>query len=244
MQFRSNTKMADVIHCNYMLLPILNRFNIQLGFGDKTVSEICKEREINTDFFLVIVNSFHDHDYFPQGKLLEFPLSLIIDYIQKSHSYYLEVKVPQVEALITELCHKAAPSQKKQLTLVERFFSEYKSELTEHIMDEENEVYPNVISLDEAYTAGKIKEEHLGLIHDHPIDAFAKKHNNVEEKLYDLKNIIIKYLSPAIDHTISDTLLTELFRLERDLNDHARIENKVMIPKVRMIEQEILRRHG
>lgn len=242
MQFRSNTKIADVIHCNYLLLPILNRFNIQLGFGDKTIGEICKEREINTDFFLVIINSFHDHDYFPQGKLLEFPLSLIIDYIKKSHNYYLNIKVPQVEALINELFRKAIPELKKQLTLLERFFSEYKNELTEHIEDEEGRIYPNVLLLDEAYNTGVINDKHLALIRKHPIDAFAKKHSNVEEKLYDLKNIIIKYFSPAIDPAISNALLMELFRLERDLNDHARIEDKVLVPKVRIIEQELLRR--
>ena len=242
MQFRSNTKMADVIHCNYLLLPILNRFDIQLGFGDKTIGEICKEKRINTDFFLVIVNSFHDRDYFPQGKLLEFSLSLIIDYIHKSHSYYLTNKVPQVEALIHELSRKAAPEQKKQLTLIERFFSEYKNELTEHIEDEEQRVYPNVLLLDEAFNTGVIKDEHLALIREYPIDAYARKHSNIEEKLYDLKNIIIKYFSPAIDSATSNALLTEIFRLERDLNDHARIEDKVLVPKVRIIEQELLRR--
>ena len=154
----------------------------------------------------------------------------------------LNIKVPQVEALINELCNKAAPTQKKQLTLLERFFSEYKNELTEHIEDEEESVYPNVLLLDDAYSTGVINDEHLALIREHPIDAFARKHSNVEEKLYDMKNIIIKYFSPAIDSATSNALLTEIFRLERDLNDHARIEDKVLVPKVRIIEQELLRR--
>ena len=242
MQFRYDTKMADLIHCNYLLLPILDRFNIQLGFGDKTVSELCEEMGINRDFFLAIVNSFHDHNYFPQDKLLGFPITLIIEYIQKSHTYYLELKVPQIETLISDLCKEADLSQKKHLVLLEKFFSEYKNELIEHIQDEENDVFPYVLSLNKVYNTGKVDAELIKRIQNHPIDAYAEKHTNVEEKLYDLKNIIIKYLPPARDHTISSALLTELFRLERDLNDHARIEDKVMIPKVRLIEQEILGR--
>ena len=242
MQFNPDTKMADIIHCNYLLLPILNRFDIQLGFGDKTVEEICREKSINTDFFLVIINSFHNHDYFPQTKLLEFPLSLIINYIIKSHSYYLSIKVPQIESLIDELCNKANPLQKKHLALLRKFFSEYKNELIEHIQDEEENVYPNVLKLDEVFNSDKINKSHIKIINDHPIDAYANGHNNVEEKLFDLKNIIIKYLPPAGDHALYNALLFELFRLERDLNDHARMEDKVLIPKVRMMEQEILRR--
>ena len=242
MQFRDDTKMADLIHNNYLLLPILNRFNIQLGFGDKTVAELCTELNINCDFFLVIANSFHDHNYFPQEKLLEFPLSLLIDYIQKSHIYYLEIKVPHIESLIVTLSESGDQSQQKHMNLIEEFFSEYKKELISHIQDEEDEVFPYVRLLDKAYCSDTIGKEYQQLIRKQSINSYAEKHNNVEEKLFDLKNIIIKYMPPARNFTISNTLLIELFRLERDLNDHARIEDKVLIPKVQMIEQEILER--
>jgi regulator of cell morphogenesis and NO signaling len=240
MQFIEKTKMADIIHRNYLLLPILNRFDIQLGFGDKTVQEICTEQGINIDFFLVILNSFHDHDYFPQEKLLEFPLRLMLDYIKKSHSYYLETKMPQIEGLIRKLTECSEDSRKRHLRLIEKFFSEYKSELVEHIREEEDDVYPYAMAIDKAYTLGKIEKQHGDLIRRNPIAAYAQKHDNIEDKLFDLKNIIIKYLPPIKDNSISNSLLVELFRLERDLNDHARIEDKVLFPKVEFIENEIL----
>ena len=51
---------------------------------------------------------------------------------------------------------------------------------------------------------------------------------------------MIKYLPPADDYTKSNAILYELFRLERDLSDHSRIEEKVLIPKVESIESQIL----
>jgi regulator of cell morphogenesis and NO signaling len=240
MQFRRNTRLADIIHSNYLLLPVLNRFNVQLGFGDKTVDEVCTEQRLNTDFFLVIVNSFHDHDYFPLEQLVSFPINLIIDYVRKSHSYYLDFKVPQIEKLIQTLSANAAEEQKKQLKLIERFFSEYKTELVDHIREEENAVYPYVLSIDEAFRENRITPEHIHLIQQNSISIYAGKHDNVEDKLYDLKNILIKYLPPVDDYVLSNALLTELFRLEQDLNDHARIEDKVLFPKVQFIESKIL----
>ncbi|MBA7528470.1 hypothetical protein ES705_20656 [subsurface metagenome] len=76
-------------------------------------------------------------------------------------------------------------------------------------------------------------------MHEKSIDFFVDTHTNIEDKLYDLKNIIIKYLPPARDYTSSNALLFELFRLERDLNDHARIEDKVLVPKVQFLESQI-----
>ena len=52
------TKMADVIHMNYFTLSMLNRFGIDLGFGDKTVEEVCNQKNIDSDFFLEIINAY------------------------------------------------------------------------------------------------------------------------------------------------------------------------------------------
>ena len=240
MQFTANLKMADLIHSNYLLLPILNRFDIQLGFGDKTIEQICREQGINPDFFLVIVNSFHDKNYFPQEILLSFPLKLILDYIKKSHNYYLHVKVPQIELLIENLIKNARNSGLQHIETIDRFFKEYKLELIDHIREEEDNVYPYVISLDEAYSSKKISPENIREIRQNPIAKYEEGHSNIEEKLFDLKNIIIKYIPPIKDYSITNALLIELFRLERDLNDHARIEDKVLVPKVQFIENEIL----
>ena len=240
MQFLATTKMADVIHHNYLLLSVLNRFNVHLGFGDKTIEEVCSEQNVNVDFFLEIINSFHDQDYFPKSHLQAFPIKLIIDYIKKSHSYYLDYKIPQIERMIHALTEDATTS-KKQLELLEKFFSEYKLELITHIQDEENRVYPYVLAIDNALQSGNIEASHFQMISQNSINFFADEHNNMEDKLFDLKNIIIKYIPPASNYTLTNSLLIELFRLERDLNDHARIEDKILVPKVQQVENEILK---
>lgn len=241
MQFTLQTKLADIIHANYLLLPVFNRFGIQLGFGDITVEEMCKTKSLNAEFFLVIINSFHDHNFFPQDRLQRFNLKLIIEYIKKSHSYYLDIKIPQIEHLIHVLSTKSEAGLKDQVNLIKKFFAEYKEEIVAHIQEEENNIFPYVLTIGNAFAEGKVNESHKQLIKGNSIAIFAEEHSNIEDKLYDLKNIIIKYLPPVKDSSVSNALLTELFRLETDLNDHARIEDKVLIPKVLQIEQEILR---
>ncbi len=241
MQFTLKTKLADIIHANYLLLPVFNRFGIQLGFGDKSVEEICREKMLNAEFFLVIINSFHDSNYFPQDRLQRFDLKLIVDYIKKSHSYYLDIKIPQIEQLIHNLSDKSENILKEQIRLIEKFFAGYKEEIITHIQEEENKIFPYIMAIANTYTEGNSNESHKKIVRENSINSFAGEHSNIEDKLYDLKNIIIKYLHPVQDNFASNALLIELFRLELDLNDHARIENKVLIPKVQFIEQEILR---
>lgn len=241
MLFTKKNKMADLIHQNYQLLPIFNRFNIQLGFGDKSVAEICSEQGVNPDFFLEIVNSFNNKDYFPQSQLKTFSLKLIIDYIKKSHDYYLEFKIPQIEKLLCNFISQSEPENSKHIGLLEKFFKEYKEEFDAHIRNEDDVVHPYVLTLEKAYNENKITEAHRRLVEVNSINHYADEHDNIEEKLYDLKNLIIKYLPPSKDSHLTNALLIELFRLERDLNDHARIEDKVLIPKVQELEKIIMR---
>ena len=239
MQITLNMKMAEVIHLNYHLLQIISRFGIQLGFGDKSIRQVCRENDIDVNFFLEIVNSYHDKNYFPKKNLQGFPLKLIIDYLRESHNYYLNIKLPQIEQLIRQLSDFSDHISGESLKLIDTFFREYIRELQVHIEREEERVYPYVFFVEEAYHMKKTPESLISRIREYSIDDFEHDHDNIEDKLFDLKNLIIKYLPLPENPNLCHDILIELFRLEADLNDHARIEDKVLVPKVRFMEKWI-----
>lgn len=241
MNITKDMKMAEVIHLNYSLLPVITRFDIDLGFGDRTVEEVCRDNEINLDFFIEITNSFINEDYIPQKELNSFPLSLIVKYLEKTHDYYLSEKVPELEEMIDRMVKlSGADTQKSELLM--NFFREYREELKNHIEKEELKVQPYVIEIEKAYEKGVLNESLKEAILNYSINDFANEHDNIEEKLYDLTNIIIKYMPPCPDKALTNRILMELFRLEKDLNAHAELEDKVLIPKVSIMEEELLKK--
>jgi regulator of cell morphogenesis and NO signaling len=242
MNITPEMKMADVIHLNYSLLPVITRFNIELGFGDLSVEEVCKKHDVNLDFFIEITNSFVDDDYIPQKDLNTFPVNLIVQYLQKTHDYYLDEKIPELNEMINEISgSESMDITDNNIGLIKNFFKEYKEELEHHIEREEKSVQPYVLRIEQAFLNKDIDSELLRSIKTYSINDFAKEHDNVEEKLYDLKNIIIKYLPPFEDKALCNKILLELFRLEKDLNAHAMLEDKVLIPKVAKMEEVLLK---
>ena len=239
MNITSDMKMADVLFHNYSLLPVITRFNIKLGFGEKTVEKVCKACKVNLDFFLEITNSFIDEDYIPQRELHHFPVSLLVNYLKKTHQYYLEEKIPEIESMISRLV-KSSKSNQEKFELVNDFFHEYKNELTNHINREESKIHPYVIEIENAFYKGKTGHDLYNKICSYSMHDFINEHDNVEEKLFDLKNIIIKYLPPTESYGLCNSILIELFRLEKDLNAHANLEDKVLIPKVSNMEEKLL----
>lgn len=239
MLIRKNMKMADVIHLNYTLLPVISRFGIKLGFGERTLEEVCNQNRVDVDFFLEVINSFHDPDYFPKTQLKNFSLKLLVEYLKKTHQYYLEVKLPEIENLIEQIVETCCTDRKNSLALIRAFFQEYKAQVKKHIDLEENVILPYVLEIEQAYLQKKLPQSVFEQMKKYSIKDFADEHDNIEEKLYDLKNIIIKYLPPHRNTNLSNTILQQLFLLEKDLNDHATMEDKVLIPKVETMEKKL-----
>lgn len=235
MLIQKDMKLADVIHHDHNLVPVINRFDIYLGFGDKTIEELGIEQGLNLEFFLTILNAYHDHQYFPKKHLQSFPASLLIDYLNKSHHYYLDEKIPEIEALINNLEEKTDLDTETFL-LLRNFFKGYKTELTNHIENEEKRVYPYVRKLEKMIEANKISDELKKEMASYSITDYEEEHDDVEEKLLDLKNIIIKYLPISEDDKPYYNILRELYTLENDLNDHSRIEDLILVPKVEAME--------
>jgi len=230
--------MADLIHLNYLLVSVINRFGIRLGFGDKSIDEVCDIYKINKSFFLEIVNSFHNKEYFPQKNLQNFPIRLITDYLGKTHHYYLDEKIPEIENLIQKMI-KECYQDSENAQLVNTFFQEYKKELISHIKMEDDVVFPYGLFIENKFLGKASKTRPSGIPENYSIQEYNQNHDDIEEKLFDLKNIIIKYLPAPTKPSLCNQVISALFVLEKDISDHSRIEDKVLIPKVELMEQAL-----
>ncbi|MBS3769334.1 MAG: hemerythrin domain-containing protein [Bacteroidales bacterium] len=230
------TKMADVIHMNYLLLPVIKRFDIKLGFGDKTVDQVCADYGINLSFFLDIINTYHDPEYFPMDKMRKYPLELIVNYLLKSHQYYTQKMLPETEQMIDELVH-SCKDHCDNLRLIEDFYKKYREELNNHLKSEEEKFFPYIKALTDKKERGKSLDD-IRKKYNFSYEAHSMEHDSVITKLLDLKNILIKYLPPDYDQARCNNLLYWLFVFEDDLRDHERLEDVILLPALEDIEEQ------
>ncbi|WP_163708851.1 hemerythrin domain-containing protein [Mangrovibacterium lignilyticum] len=227
--FKKEDKMSSLVSANSNLLPVINRFGIQLGFKEKTIQDICKEKEVNPDFFLAIVNTYTDENYFPEEELLSFSPLLLIDYLKNTHNYYIGYALPKIERLLENImanCGENYPS----LKMISSFYQKYKTELLLHLKHEDEKEFPYIVEL---YKTRKLRPGQKS------ITEYENEHTDVEEKLSDLKNLLIKYVEPGYNHNDMNEFLQALFQFEKDLYDHARIEDAILIKQVSMLENEL-----
>jgi regulator of cell morphogenesis and NO signaling len=75
------------------------------------------------------------------------------------------------------------------------------------------------------------------------MQVYEEEHSDIDEKLYDLKNILIKYVRGKAAESEYHEVIFELFRLEKDIQDHTRIENNVLMPLVMEMENVLFHIH-
>ena len=75
------------------------------------------------------------------------------------------------------------------------------------------------------------------------MQVYVEEHSDIDEKLYDLKNILIKYVRGRAAESLYHEVIFELFRLEKDIQDHTRIENNVLMPLVMEMENVLFHIH-
>ena len=225
-------RMADIIHINQRLLLVIERFGISLGFGDKTINEVCAKYQLNPSFVLLVLNVFNDHTYSVNGLLSEEYVPGLIDYMKNGHRYFLQDKLPYISELIDRFIERTDNPDSR---LLHAFFMEYMNEVIEHMNLEDQTVFPYIQTLFSKLKGQEVSEELLS----YRIDDFIDNHSNIEEKLDDLKQLLIQHFPPTKDRFYRNQILFELFDLEYDLNDHNGLEERILTPLVRTLEKEV-----
>lgn len=223
--FAPSMKLADILLTNYSLLSVLPRFGIQLGFGEQTVATVCKRYDIDPSFFLLICNVSSFTDYMPDSnEITSLKADSLIGYLKRSHDYYMEDKIAGIEQRLNQMQEYCCSHHHQ---ILRSFFDEYKKEVIHHFRYEEECVFPYIQLLIQGQEST-----------DYHINQYEQNHTNIEDKLSDLKNIIIKYLPESGSSKERNELLFEIFLFEEDLNTHSLIENRVLVPFVEKIEQQ------
>jgi len=196
--------------------------------------------ELNHELVELILDLYDtdsDADFFQQ-KLRKFSLEEIVTYIQASHRYYLTKKVPELEQSLLHIFSKYGQTHQLLASLA-LFFNQYKNKLVIHFKMEERHLLPYVKKLIKAQKGALSTEEIAQLLSEQSINTFSDHHDEVEEELKEVSNIIHKYsgeLAPPLPYRI---FLNQVELFEMELRKHAIIEDHVLVPMVIELEKQL-----
>ncbi len=225
-QYRSSDLMSDLINRHHTILLLLSRFNIPLGFADKTIKQICLDHQVDTDTFLAVINlNYGNPDILPKDMSQRVSIEALIDYLKNSHRFYLDYRLPTIRQNLSSSLDQEDPKISKLLMQV---YDQYASEIAKHMNYEEEHVFTYVFDL----LKGNADNS---LFH---IRNFSEKHTHVEEKLDELRDIIIRYYPTRCNHALNCALF-DLFSCAEDLSLHNEVEDRLFVPAIELLEKSL-----
>lgn len=207
--------MISLISNDYRLLQVLSRFGIQLGFSDKSISEVCEDAGVDCGTFLTVVN-FINNENLENIDINSLSLQSLLHYLKQSHSYFLDFYLPSIRR---KLLDGIILRDSDVSFLIIKLFDEYVEGIKEHMEEEEQHLFKNV----EALINHKAISEN-----DFPV--YSRHHEEVGIKLRELKNIIIKYCPSDSRANLLNAALYDIYRCEEELESHCRIEDFLLLP--------------
>lgn len=219
-------KMSEIICDNYSLLQVMSRFDIPLGFGDASVEEVCESQQVDCRTFLAVINFVNKgHSRF-SDSCEDLSVQALMHYLKNAHHYFLDFQLPSIRRKLLEAIDCSTDNEVTFLIL--KFFDMYVHEVRIHMNYEDMNVFTYVENLQKG-----IKDDNYN------IDMFVRNHNHIDDKLTELKNIIIKYYPDNKKAYLMNAVLFDIFNCEKDLASHNNIEDHLFVPAVLQLEQNV-----
>ena len=233
--YKPTDKMSDLICENYALLQVLSRFGVSLGFGDKSVQEVCSMNGVDCTTFLAVVNFLTEENNRMQDHVTGLSVPALMDYLQRAHSYFLDFQLPTIRRKLIKAidfnCDGYILKDSDFDTLKNAIMTVYEGQtyiVRKHMEYENEKVF--------TYVRGLLNGERSA---QYNIGVFARHHDQINAKLTELKNIIIKYYPANGDNQLLNATLFDIFSCEEDLASHNRVEDFIFVPAIMELEKEI-----
>lgn len=213
-----DTKLCEVIVDEPSVVPVINRFDIMLGVGDRTIKSICKEKGIDTSFFITILNAFIHESFFLENVTGAFNAGDVVDYLRKTNNSYLRNQLPNIERHFAALISRS--DSNNNLPLLFNFYREVKTEIERRI-DSDNQWFDAIISAEQSNSEVSVAG-----------NAVQAESDSIEDKLSDLINMFVIHLRGDYDRNLCHAVLFAVISLEKDIRQNNRIRNRVLRPLV------------
>ena len=235
----TTSQVSDTVGDVVARRPALSRVFEEAGIdycckGKQTVDQACREKGLDSHAFLAsLEESARASAGEPFVDAAAMSLTDLADHIEQTHHTYLRSELPRLDAL-TDKVASVHGDRDARLYQIRETYRALASELSSHMMKEEQILFPMVRQLDASDT---IPAFHCGTLAN-PIRQMESEHTQAGSALERLRELTAGYRPPDWACNTYRAMLDALAGLERDLHQHIHKENNVLFPRALEVESD------
>lgn len=239
MEVTANKKVAEVVSANIKSAHIFKKFGIDFCCGGGiSIEEACRKKNLDKGIVLTELATLENsvdraHDY------VSWPVDFLADHIQNIHHAYVLQSLPLLIEY-SEKVQKVHGHHYKEQIEIRNLILEANRELLSHMKKEEMILFPYIRSLvDFRKKNQEIKSGIKGMVSG-PISVMENEHEIVGEIFKKIRSLTNDYTCPPDACNTFRALYSLLEEFEQDLHLHIHLENNILFPKTKKLENELL----
>ncbi len=206
--------------------------------GNKSLGEACKEKGINADEILSELQNSNASKDDNGLRFNDWELDFLTDYIVNNHHQYVRNAIPIISAHAEKVAQVHGKRHPETIE-INKIFSVVYKDLKQHLMKEEEILFPYIKYLVKIKNNGsKPEPPYFGTIKN-PISMMEAEHTSAGDSLFQIRKLTDNYSLPADACTTYTTYYKELKEFEEDLHKHVYLENYILFPKAVKAEEKI-----
>jgi regulator of cell morphogenesis and NO signaling len=164
------------------------------------------------------------------------PLAELVQHIIDTHHAYTREEIKRLEPLIIKVISSHGRNH-PELLRAQSLFRELASELTTHMMKEEQILFPYLVEMEAAvHSKRPLPPAMFGTVQN-PVRMMMMEHDSAGGALRELKQVTSGYAAPADGCITYETLYKALAAFEADLHQHIHLENNILFPRAEQLEE-------
>ncbi|MGE5654339.1 MAG: iron-sulfur cluster repair di-iron protein [Bacillota bacterium] len=228
-RFSREHKLGDIVARFPKASEILRKHQVDFCCGgQRPLEEAVKEHGANAEQLLAELNQAYEESLASRSSDIDWtkePLSKLVDHIINTHHAYLQTALPELSRLTTVVL-RAHGANHRELSQVHKLFHTLKMELDQHLITEEETVFPLI----KQYEASGDPADLTKLTKE--IEQLESEHTGAGDILKELRAITDNYKVPADACGTYAKAYEQMQELEADLFEHIHLENNILHPRV------------
>ena len=224
-------------------ISIFQRYKIDYCCGGgKTLHRSASEMGIDPENLIgQLIQASEQKPVDGHQDWLQADLTDLIDHILNTHHCYLRQEIPPLSEMAAKVAAVHGDLFPEKLPLLETVFSGLVDEITEHLIKEEQILFPIAIQMEKAQKNGQsLPETHCGSV-SNPIRVMIYEHDNAGSALGQIRDLTGDYHPPESACNTFRGLYYGLAELEKDLLQHIHLENNILFPRITELEKQLNR---
>lgn len=218
--------------------PSLSRLFEESGIdyccgGGKTLREASEEKGVETDALIERLRDAISASPAGEGpNPSDLNLTELTEHIVQTHHAYLQTELPRLDQM-TRKVEKVHGEREPRLAEVLETFTDLAEEMTNHMIKEEQVLFPLIRSIDASESLSGAGPPTLA----GPIAQMEMEHDQAGGALERLRELCDGYTPPEWACNTYRAMIDGLQELEEDLHQHIHKENNILFPRALKLEE-------